>query len=259
LTADLNQKTTPYAIVGTEFTRIDGENDRVTHSTWGAHAGAGIRHMIGAKVAIRAEGRVQLSHYNEVPMDQHTVYSPMGTLGLSYFTRGRTAPEVVIVAAPASPQPFRIDTFYSVRVDTVRDVRVETVYRDVPSAPSSSSSDQVVLRVQFRTGGAELLPGSRTVLNTVAAAIKETPDSRWQVEGHTDGVGSDAANKKLSQARAQAVVDYLVSRGVQSGALSAVGYGEERQVFSNSTAEGRAENRRVQLRRLPPPPTEPIR
>src|SRR5206468_2581898 len=113
----------------------------------------------------------------------------------------------------------------------------------------------VILRVQFATDSSELLPISGPVLNTVAAAIIATPDSRWVVEGHTDNTGSIATNKALSQARAQAVVDYLVSQGVDRSILTATGYGSERQVFSNTTEAGRAQNRRVQLRRVPPPPT----
>jgi OOP family OmpA-OmpF porin len=75
------------------------------------------------------------------------------------------------------------------------------------------------------------------------------------VEGHTDNVGTPAYNEKLSHARAKTVVDYLVSKGVDRGILEAMGWGEKRPIFSNSTVEGRAANRRVQLRRIPKPPT----
>jgi outer membrane protein OmpA-like peptidoglycan-associated protein len=150
-------------------------------------------------------------------------------------------------------RPVRVDTVHVVRVDTVRSVHADTVRLPLPP-----TTDQVVLRVQFRTDRADLLPVSRPVLNTVAAAIKATPNSRWQVEGHSDSVGSDAANKALSQARAQAVVDYLVLQGVDRSTMTAVGFGPDRPVFSNSTAEGRAQNRRVQLRRVPPPPVERV-
>ena len=69
--------------------------------------------------------------------------------------------------------------------------------------------------------------------------------------GPYENAGGREHNQHLSQARAQAVVDYLVSRGVSRDALIAVGWGEDRPVVSNDTPEGRAQNRRVQLRRRP--------
>lgn len=244
-TMNLNARTSPFLLVGTELTRIAGENERVTHSTWGLHAGLGIRQMVSDRVALRAEGRMQFAGYDEVPMTTHRTRSPVVTLGLSYFTRGR--------APQQAWTPPRVDTLHTVRVDTIRTVRADTVR--LPDL----SADQVVLRVQFQTDRAELLPISAPVLNTVAAAIIATPGSRWQVEGHTDSVGSAADNKTLSQQRAQSVVDYLVSRGVARDVMTAVGYGPDRPVFSNTTIEGRAQNRRVQLRRIPSAPTQVVK
>ena len=156
----------------------------------------------------------------------------------------------------AAPLPARVDTVRlssrPARVDTLRLVRVDTIRL---AQPPDMNEAQVVLRVQFKTNRTELLPISYAVLNTVAAAIKATPNSTWKVEGHTDSVGTNAANMILSKGRAQTVADYLVSRGIRRELLSAEGYGRARPVFSNATAEGRAQNRRVQLRRIPLPPT----
>ncbi len=237
-------------LVGTELTRISGGNDRVTHSTWGAHAGLGIRQMVSDHLALRLEGRVQFAGFDEVPMSTHTTYSPLAQLGFSYFVGGRHAPMAAV--AHDAPPP-RVETVYSVRVDTVyvdRPGRVVQTYRP---------GDQVVLRVQFRTNRSELLPASRIVLDSVASAIRATPNSRWQVEGHTDIVGTAAANRVLSEARARSVTDYLVSQGVDRGILSARGFGPDRPVSTNATAEGRAQNRRVQLSRLPDPSSETLR
>ena len=73
----------------------------------------------------------------------------------------------------------------------------------------------------------------------------------WQVtvEGHTDGIGTEAANGDLSERRAKTVRDYLASKGVASSRLTAQGLGETQPVADNTTAEGRAQNRRVVLRR----------
>ena len=250
-TTDLNARTSPFVLVGTELTRITGENDRMTHSTWGLHAGLGIRRMVSENLAVRAEARMLFAGYREMPMRSNSTTSPMLHVGLSYFTRGR-APQVAMI-----PMPMRTDTVRTVRVDTLRSFRVDTlrsVRRDTVQAPPVETTDQVVLRVQFQTDRSELLPISYAVLRTVAAAIKATPGSRWAIEGHTDSIGTDSANQVLSQARAQTVVDYLVTQGVDRSILRADGFGESRPIFSNTTLAGRAQNRRVQLRRRPLPP-----
>lgn len=102
--------------------------------------------------------------------------------------------------------------------------------------------------VLFKTGEAELLPIAETNLTTVAEAIKTMDDEKKiVVEGHTDSNGADAMNKELSQKRAQSVMKYLASQGVAPDRMSAVGKGESDPVAENSSPEGRANNRRVEL------------
>ena len=80
-----------------------------------------------------------------------------------------------------------------------------------------------------------------------AAALEKFADLEVEVQGHTDSRGSDLYNKRLSQRRAQAVVDYLVRKDVDRDRLEAHGYGEEKPIAPNSTKTGRAMNRRVEL------------
>jgi outer membrane protein OmpA-like peptidoglycan-associated protein len=103
-------------------------------------------------------------------------------------------------------------------------------------------------QVLFVTGKAELLPIARDRLNQVAKSLKELDDDKLvSVEGFTDSRGADDMNLKLSQDRANAVKDYLVSQGVKPEKLRAVGRGEGNPVASNETPEGRANNRRVEI------------
>jgi outer membrane protein OmpA-like peptidoglycan-associated protein len=103
-------------------------------------------------------------------------------------------------------------------------------------------------QVLFVTGKAELLPIARDRLNQVAKSLKELDDDKLvSVEGFTDSRGADDMNMKLSQDRANAVKDYLVSQGVKPEKLRAVGRGETNPVASNDTPEGRANNRRVEI------------
>jgi len=104
--------------------------------------------------------------------------------------------------------------------------------------------------IYFSTGSAVLLEESEPMLKTVAALIKSSADAKLTIDGHTDNIGSTEYNQKLSERRAEAVRQALVTRyGVPAARLSAKGYGLTRPVETNSTFEGRAHNRRVELSR----------
>jgi outer membrane protein OmpA-like peptidoglycan-associated protein len=101
--------------------------------------------------------------------------------------------------------------------------------------------------VLFPTAKWDLLPGATAKLDQVAEALKNQADHKMVVEGHTDSQGTESSNMELGQRRAQSVRDYLVSRGVPSEIISSVGIGQGRPVGDNSTAAGRAQNRRVEI------------
>ncbi len=106
---------------------------------------------------------------------------------------------------------------------------------------------RVALYVNFDFAKATLRPDAEPVLAQVVELLKADPALKLTIEGHTDDVGSDEANLKLSAARAAAVVDALVAKGIARERLESVGYGESRPIADNATAEGRAKNRRVEL------------
>jgi outer membrane protein OmpA-like peptidoglycan-associated protein len=101
--------------------------------------------------------------------------------------------------------------------------------------------------VLFKTGSFELLPGARERLAKISGIVLAYPSLHLQVEGHTDSVGSDEYNQQLSEKRAGAVRDYLVQQGISDGAIEARGFGKTDPVASNETAEGRQQNRRVEM------------
>jgi OOP family OmpA-OmpF porin len=106
-----------------------------------------------------------------------------------------------------------------------------------------------VLRgVNFAFDSAEIDGSSSVVLDAAADQLKECPNVAVRVEGHTDWIGTDAYNQALSERRAESVRSYLVNHGVSASRLSAVGYGESQPIASNETDEGRALNRRVELK-----------
>jgi outer membrane protein OmpA-like peptidoglycan-associated protein len=100
--------------------------------------------------------------------------------------------------------------------------------------------------VVFASNKSQLLPGAQKRLDDVASALRDSPRS-IRIEGHTDSVGTDTKNQALSQARAESVMNYLVSQNISQTRVTAIGLGSSRPVADNKTAEGRANNRRVEI------------
>jgi len=101
--------------------------------------------------------------------------------------------------------------------------------------------------VLFDTGKYTLKQGTQVSLAKVAGILQAYPGLKLQVEGYTDSVGSDTLNQKLSENRADGVKNFLIGQGVQQDNITSTGYGKAKPVADNSTASGRAQNRRVQL------------
>ena len=105
--------------------------------------------------------------------------------------------------------------------------------------------------VTFDFNRADLKPQFYPALNNVASTLKEYNQTIVEVSGHTDSIGTDAVNQRLSEQRAASVGNYLIGQGVQSARLEMVGFGKTRPIASNDTESGRALNRRVEIRLVP--------
>ncbi len=101
--------------------------------------------------------------------------------------------------------------------------------------------------ILFDTGRSSLKPESTSVFVDIIRILNEYPNARFTVEGHTDSVGSNATNQRLSEERANAVRDFLINEGIPGSRLEAIGYGEDRPIASNNTRAGRTQNRRVEI------------
>ena len=114
--------------------------------------------------------------------------------------------------------------------------------------PFGCSCD-VTIRTHFAFDSAELTAEDKAQLDAVATRLTELQFVEGTATGHTDSVGDEAYNMKLSERRAQAVVEYLAAKGVAQGRIKAIGMGESKPIATNETEAGRAENRRVTIRR----------
>lgn len=101
--------------------------------------------------------------------------------------------------------------------------------------------------ILFDTGKASIKAQSSEVLQNIIGILEEYPTAKFNIEGHTDSIGSEDLNQKLSDSRAASVKDYLVEGGIDAGRLSSKGYGESKPLDNNKTREGRANNRRVEI------------
>ncbi len=125
---------------------------------------------------------------------------------------------------------------------TLRGVKVDAKGCEIKKKAISLSG------ILFRHDSAELKSESIAVLNATAETLRANPGVNVEIAGHTDNQGDAAYNQGLSQKRANAVRNYLISQGVNGSRLSASGYGESQPVADNTTSEGRVQNRRVELR-----------
>ncbi len=106
----------------------------------------------------------------------------------------------------------------------------------------------VIQGIKYRTGSAEITRGSRPILDRAVTVLKEFPDVRIEIQGHTDNRGSAEFNKDLSQRRAESVRQYFINAGIDENRLTAVGYGFDLPIATNKTNAGRAKNRRTEFK-----------
>lgn len=130
--------------------------------------------------------------------------------------------------------------------------RSETLYVKLElEIEEAKAGKQIVMnKIFFETGKADLNTVASTDLNKLVNYLKDNPTARLEIQGHTDNTGSATINNRLSQDRAYSVVSYLILQGVSNSRLSAKGYGSMQPIDSNATIEGRANNRRVEVKIL---------
>ena len=124
-----------------------------------------------------------------------------------------------------------------------------------PAAAVTSTAQPAALptlaTIHFATDKSDLSPEAKTELDRAAEVMKQDRNVHLRLEGYTDSTGTPTHNDNLAGARAAAVAEYLKGKGVPNSQITGEGFGEEKPVATNATAEGKADNRRVELFRVP--------
>jgi outer membrane protein OmpA-like peptidoglycan-associated protein len=151
---------------------------------------------------------------------------------------------------------------YVAYFDTIVKPKIDTLKPTVVTRPTiDTSGDSLVMEaalekslvlknVLFETGKAVLLPQSYPELDLLAEHLKDNPALKVEISGHTDNVGNETVNEKLSELRAKAVCDYLIAKSIDPGRMTHKGLGSSMPISPNDTEEGRKQNRRVEFKFL---------
>ena len=246
----------PYVGAGLGYAQFSGERPAGLSlgSSWGPAALAGIDLGVTQRLFVNlsarwvnVESKVKLNgdRVGDVALDP-MIYS----LNLGYRFGATAAPAVVAIAAiapavvakPLAPLDSDGDGVIDPNdlcPDTPRGTRV---------GPQGCPCD-LTLKLNFAFDSSALTDSDKAQLDAAVAELKRLNWTSGVIEGHTDSIGSDAYNQKLSERRAATVREYLIAQGIAESRMAPTGFGESQPVADNKTAEGRAENRRVVLRR----------
>lgn len=220
----------PYAKLG--YARTDGNGSASPIGGSDVHLGLGVEYKFAPNWSLAGEYANSSAKTGGFKLNNNNL-----TLGLNYYfgkpvvppppppVVAKEEPKPAPVAAPAPPPPVK-ETW-------------KTLLQDKPVQIEGAN---------FDTNSARLLKSATPKLDDVVSFAAKYPDAKLEVSGHTDNRGNKAYNQKLSERRADAVKEYLVKKGVAAGRISTKGYGFDQPVADNKTAEGRAKNRRVEIR-----------
>jgi outer membrane protein OmpA-like peptidoglycan-associated protein len=166
------------------------------------------------------------------------------------FQSLRTVCGLALIVAAAAATGCTSTVYFEGKspIEIAGESRPPRVSRKALKAQLRNKKIEISEKVQFDNDQSTIKPVSYPLLNDVAQVIKENPNiKRVNIEGHASADGDDNHNMQLSDARAKAVRDYLISQGIDAGKLYAQGYGETRPLADNNTQDGRERNRRVEF------------
>ncbi|MEK8089931.1 OmpA family protein [Thermithiobacillus plumbiphilus] len=244
----LDRDSTPYMTIGVGASSyryaqsaVTGNDDRTENlmTLWGL----GYKHRLGKSLDLRLDAQDEMLW--NTPADPGGVLNNLRlTAGVGFaFGGSKPMPAPVAAAAPEpTPAPELPPAVQPAQVESMPIVVTETERTLLENKPVTIDA------AKFDFDKAELRPSAYPTLDEIVEFSQKYPDAQFFVDGHTDSIGSESYNRQLSKKRAQAVKDYLTDKGVPSERLKVRALGESRPIASNKTADGRAKNRRVEVR-----------
>ena len=219
------------------FEEVEGRRTDLTYNPpEGAAVASSLQILRNFQAAAKTAGGIVMGEYRHEESDTSSIGGGMRVTTIK-FVRGTRETWAVVRADE--------DGAYSLAIVERASMRQDIAASEI--ADAIRKTGLVALYINFDTGMATIKPDSEKTLDAAAEALKSAPDLRIEVAGHTDNVGKADANRALSEARAQSVMQALVARGIATSRLTARGYGQDRPATDNATEAGRAKNRRVEL------------
>jgi outer membrane protein OmpA-like peptidoglycan-associated protein len=135
--------------------------------------------------------------------------------------------------------------FYELTILEIEAMKQEITSNDILTALNTDG--HIALYINFETGKSDIKPESQKIINQIIEMLRSSPTLKISIEGHTDNVGNSQSNQTLSENRAKAVMNAIVSKGIDKSRLSSKGWGQTKPINDNKTEDGKAKNRRVEI------------
>jgi outer membrane protein OmpA-like peptidoglycan-associated protein len=149
-----------------------------------------------------------------------------------------------------NPQPLIVNVkkegySFDTQIITPEEIKEEVIEKDAEVKAVETGKVCDLRDIYYETNDFSLTPESKMLLSLFIEFLKENPTVKVEIQGHTDNIGRDEDNLRLSENRAKSVYDYVIAQGISANRLRYKGYGESNPIADNNTAEGRAKNRRT--------------
>jgi len=165
-----------------------------------------------------------------------SIYEPFKNRGYMFLKQGNKETWAEVYAG---------DYYYDLTIvekgEVEQEITANTILKEL------NETGKAILYINFDSGKSTIKKESMPIVEQIIEMMNQVKDIKLSVEGHTDSDGSNESNLKLSEARAKAVVEAITKGGIDAARLSSAGFGEEKSIADNSTSEGKAKNRRVEL------------